>query len=151
MKLYKRTLLALLTFVLIVSLSGCIIIPLSKYYDIPAEEVNSVQFYHYDPDTSSESDYNLIHTVSEESKEAFLDDFSKLKFTDSIIITLAAIDPSFSYGDWVVRINFSDGQYTLYSSGGYGETFDAEGNCTSATHFSCDAEELEQLIEKYNK
>ena len=45
MKPFKQFLFVLLTFVLIVSLSGCIIIPLTKYYDIAAEEVVSVQFY----------------------------------------------------------------------------------------------------------
>ena len=156
MKTYKRFLFILSAFALIASLSGCIIIPLTKYYDIPAEEVVSVQFYdlrdqesryYYDFNTTCEP----VYTIPEEETEAFLEDFSKLEFSDSIIIVLAAIDPSFYYGDWVVRINFSNGQYTFYSCAGYGETFDADGKCISSTHFSCDDEELANLVSKYYK
>ena len=45
MKPPKPFLLILMIVILIVSLSGCIIIPLTEYYDTPAEEVASVQFY----------------------------------------------------------------------------------------------------------
>ena len=154
MKLYKTFMFAILAIVLIVSLSSCIIIPLIKYYDISTEDVISVQFYDLRNSESSHYsgfDENIkpAYTIPEEEKEEFLDDFSKLKFSDAIVIVLAAIDPSFYYCDWIVRINFSNGQYTFYSCGGYGETFDSEGKCISSTHFSCDDEELENLIGKY--
>mgnify|MGYP003448367051 CR=1 FL=1 len=153
MKLCKPFLLVIVTLLLVVSLSGCIIIPLWKYYDIPAEEVASVQFYDLRDLESNRSNFATtlepVYTIPEEDTEDFLDDFSKLKFSDTIIIVLAAIDPSFDYGDWVVRINFSNGQYTFYSCGGYGETFDAEGKRIASTHFSCDNEELENLVGKY--
>lgn len=156
MKSHKPFLFVLMTFVLIVSLSGCIIIPLTKYYDIPIEEVVSVQFYDLrNQDLACSSGFDAIlepvYTIPEENTEDFLDDFSKLEFSDSIIIVLAAIDPSFYYGDWVVRINFTNGQYTFYSCGGYGETFDADGKYISSTHFSCDEEELKKLVGKYYK
>ncbi len=154
MKAYKSFLFVLMSIVLIVSLCGCIIIPLTKYYDIPSEEVVSVQFYDLrNPESSHSSGFDAsiepAFTIPEEDKEDFLDDFSKLKFSDSIIIVIAAVDPSFYYGDWVVRINFSNGQYTFYSCGGFGQTFDADGKCISATHFSCDEEELESIVGKY--
>ncbi len=154
MKPFKQILFVLLILAVTVSLSGCIIIPLTKYYDISAEEVASVQFYDLrDQDSAHYSGFDAsldpVYTISEEDTEKFLGDFSKLKFSDAIVIVLAAIDPSFSYGDWVIRINFSDGRYTFYSSHGYGETFDAEGNCISSTHFSCEAEDLENLVGKY--
>ena len=154
MKPYKPFLLVLMTCVLLVYLSGCITIPLSKHYDISDEEVISVQFYDLsNPELSNSPGFDAIsepvYTLPEEDKEDFLDDFSKLEFSDTIIIVLAAVDPSFYYGDWVVRINFSNGQYTFYSSGGYGETFDAEGECISSTHFSCDDGELKNLVGKY--
>ena len=156
MKPYKPFLLVLMIFALIVSLSGCIIIPLSKHYNISAEEVDSVQFYDLRVQESAISPPFYItseatYTVPAENKKDFLNDFSKLKFSDTIIIALAAIDPSFSYGEWVVRINFTNGQYTFYSCAGYGETFDAEGNCISSSHFGCDKGELETLISKYYK
>lgn len=154
MKLYQSLLLIALIVGLLVSLNGCVVIPLSKYYDIPAEEVVSVQFYDLrNREAGSDSEFDSVHepvyTVPEEEKVEFLSDFSKVKFSDTIIIAFAAIDPSFSYGEWVIRINFSDGQYTFYSCDGYGQTFDAEGNCISSTHYGCDDAELERLIGKY--
>lgn len=154
MKLHKRLALVIITITLLVFMSGCIIIPLSKYYVFSAEEVTSVQFYDLRSlDSGNKSGFDKIcdpvFTLPEADKKVFLDDFSKIKFSDTIIIMIAAIDPSFSYGDWVVRIDFSNGQYTFYSSAGYGETFDAEGNFVSSTHYSCDDAALEQLISEY--
>ena len=153
MKLCKPFLLVIVTLLLVVSLSGCIIIPLWKYYDIPAEEVASVQFYDLRDLESNRSNFATtlepVYTIPEEDKGTFLDDFSKLKFSDTIVISLAAVDPSFDYGDWVVRINYSNGQYTFYSCAGYGATFDSEGTYLSSTHYSCDDEELENLVSKY--
>ena len=156
MKPCKTFLLALMTLVLIVSLGGCITIPLTKHYNISAEKVSSVQFYDLRNQDSANApgfDNTLepVYTIPKEDTKDFLDNFSNLKFSDSIIITIAAIDPSFNYGDWVVRINFTNGQYTFYSCGGYGETFNAEGKCISSTHFSCDDEELKKLVGKYYK
>ena len=154
MKACKPFLLVVITLLLMVFLSGCIIIPLWKYYDIPAEEVASVQFYDLrNLEWSERSDFATTlepaYTIPEEDKESFLDDFSKLKFSDTIVIALAAVDPSFNYGDWVVRINYSNGQYTFYSCAGYGANFDSEGTYLSSTHYSCDDEELENLVSKY--
>ena len=114
----------------------------------------SVQFYdlrnqNANGGTGFNQSEEPVYTVPEEEREKFLKDFSTLEFTDTIIIVLAAIDPSFSYGEWVVRINFTNGQYTFYSCAGYGETFNAEGKRVSSTHFSCNDEELEKLIGKY--
>ena len=156
MKRFKQFLLMIMTFVLLFSLSACIIIPVKKYYDISAEEIVSIQFYDLriqegNGEPGFDKIYEPAYTLSEKDNEAFLDDFSNLKFSDTIIFTLVAMDPSFSYGDWVIRINFSNGQYTFYSSAGYGETFDADGNTISTTHLSCDDEKLEELIKKYYK
>lgn len=156
MKAYKSFLMVLMVFVLSILMSGCIIIPRSTYYDIPAEEVVSVHFYDLRIQRAAnysgfDTTLEPVYTISEEEKETFLDDFSNLKFSDPIVIVLAAIDPSFSYGDWVIRINFTNGRYTLYSSAGYSETFDAEDHCISYTHFSCDDEDLDNFICKYYK
>lgn len=153
MKHFKQFILMAVILVSVICLSGCIVIPQGKYYDISAEQVSSVQFYDF---RNSEYGYDgfdhseePVYTLAEDQLEDFLNDFSNLRFSDTIVIALAAVDPSFSYGDWVVRINFTDGSYTLYSCGGYGETYDADGNVASSTHFSCDEEELAELIGKY--
>lgn len=146
---------ALVTVVLslAVCLSGCIIIPQHKYYDISPEEVAAVQFYDlrsWNPD--ERFFYNTedpVYTLSEEEIADFLEDFSRLKFSDNIVIMLAAADPSFYYGAWAVKIQFTDQSYTFYSCAGFGETFDADGNQIDSTHFGCDRDQLEKLIKKY--
>lgn len=154
MKRYKRLALAMLALALLVVLSGCIIIPVSKYYRISPEEVTSVQFYDLRNEETVisyhfEKNYDPAYTLPEKDIEAFLSDFSELRFSKTILIVPAAVDPSFSYGNLVVRINFSDGKYTLYSSAGFGETFDAKGECISTSHYGCDEEDLESLVNKY--
>lgn len=154
MKPYKPFLSVLITFFLITFLSGCITIPLKKHYDISVEELTSVQFYdlrNQEPENRIAFNETIepVYTIPQNDTENFLSDFSKLEFSDSITILPATIDPSFYYGDWVIRINFSNGQYAFYSCAGYGETFDTDGKCISSTHFSCNDNELKLLVSKY--
>lgn len=153
MKRIKLFALAAVVLSLAVCLSGCIIIPLHKYYDISPEAVAAVQFYDL---RDCESTYmgfhetlDPVYSLPEEDIPVFLEDFSKLEFRDSIVIVLAAVDPSFYYGEWVVRVDFTDRSYAFYSCGGFGETFDADGNAIDSTHFSCDRDQLVELIKKY--
>lgn len=154
MKSCKRIFFAVLAFVLLTALSGCIVIPLAKYYNIPEEDVASIQFYDLRSEETIrsynfEKNYEPSYTLPEKDIEAFLEDFSKLKFSRLILIVPASVDPGFHYGVWVVRVNFTDGRYTLYSCGSYSETMDAEGNCISSNHYACEEEDLENLIGKY--
>ena len=73
MKPYKPFLFALIIIVLAISLSGCIaIIPLAKHYDIPADEVVSVQLYdlrHQDHERGFDTILEPVYTIPEEDKE----------------------------------------------------------------------------------
>lgn len=154
MKSCKRIVFAVLALVLLTALSGCIMIPVSKHYDIPREEVASIQFYDLRSEETIrsynfEKNYEPSYTLPEKDIEPFLEDFSKLKFSRLILIVLASVDPSFDYGNLVVRINFSNGRFALYSYHEYGQTFDAEGECISTSHYGCEEEDLENLIGKY--
>ncbi len=154
MKPYKRLCLAVLAFALVITLSGCIIIPLAKYYNIPVDEVASIQFYDLRSEETIrsynfEKNYEPSYTLPEKDTEAFLRDFAKLKFSKTILIIPGSVDPSFHYGDLVVRINFLNGKFTLYSYQGYGQTFNAKGKCVSTSHYGCEEEDLERLIGKY--
>lgn len=153
MKRIKLFTLAAVLLSLAVCFSGCIIIPQQKYYKIYPEKVAAVQFYDLRNCDSGHHDFQKtvdpVYTLPEDEIGDFLEDFSKLKFKDAIMIVLAAVDPSFEYGEWVVRIDFTDQSYTFYSCAGFGETFDAGGNRIDSTHFSCDRDQLEELIKKY--
>ena len=153
MKHLKRLILTAVILSLGICTSGCIIIPRETNYHISPDEVSSIQFYDLNGHEARYSgfQYNLspVYTLSEEDHQDFLAEFSKLEFSDTVFITIAAIDSEYNYGNWVVRINFSDGSYTLYSSGNYGETFNAEESLTDWTRFSCEPTELAELIHKY--
>ena len=90
-----------------------------------------------------------LYTVADEQVDDFLKDLSKIQFTDHIIIGLLAVDPSFYYGDWVVRLNYTDGTWTLLSSDGYSETFDKAGKYISSNHFGCDPDKWERFVTAY--
>ena len=148
-----RPLLCLLL-ILALTLSGCIVIPRPRNFDIPAEQVASVNIYdlrslEFSPGSGFHNDHSPNWTLPPESLEAFLTDFATLEFDDPLLIALGAIDPSFFYGEWVVRVNYTDGAYTFFSCDGYGETFDASGELLDTFHFSADDEALENLILQY--
>ena len=154
MKQYKRIVLVAMAFVLLFSLSGCIMIPVTKHYNIPADEVKSICFYdlHGEDGVSySKLDerYEPVYTLPQKEHKAFLKDFSKIKYSRTLIITIAAVDPGFSIGDWVIRVDFTNGQYSFYSYAGYGETYDAEGTTVSSNHFGCDEQQFKGLIQNY--
>ena len=140
--------------VLSFALSGCFVVPMTKYYSFSTAEVASVQFYDFrhtmEPVFSGFHDEcDPVYTLPAKDEAAFLADFSQLEFSDEIVITIMAVDPSFCYGEWVIRINFENGRYAFFSSYGYGETFDDRGELISSNHFGCGDVELEQLIDRY--
>ena len=150
----KRLALTMLTVILLLCmLTSCIVIPLRKRYSIPADTVSSVQIY----DLRQDSDrYDVfwekdvpMYEVAPEEKAAFLSDLSKIRFKDTIVITIAAVDPSFSYGEWVARINYTDGTYEFLSDAGYGAKFDQTGEMIDSHHYGADDEEWAALISKY--
>ena len=153
MKHCKRLLCMFLICAIALSLSGCVIIPVDQYYDdIETEKVASVDIYDFrgkPADFKLPDDASPVYTLQEDQQEDFGDDLGKIEFTDYIIITLAAVDPSFTLGKWVVRINYEDGGYALLGDGGYNVTYNLENKKKSSNHYSCDSEEWEQFLFKY--
>ena len=157
MRHYQSVIALALLIALVLSLSGCIVIPKETYYDLDPEEVESVWFYElkepiyhdYSGSFEGESSPEPVFILPQNRNKAFLKDFADLRFSDVILITVAAVDPSFSYGNLVVRINFTKCRYTCYSCLGYGATYDADGSILSITHYSCEEEDLAKLIKKY--
>lgn len=149
----RRLLLFVLICILSVSLTSCIIIPLRRHYTYSADKVSSIRFYDLRDSENRGSRFyeeeTPVYTLPDEQNKEFLKDFSKITFKDTIVIVLAAMDPSFYYGDWVVEIVFADGSYSFYSTSGYGETFNSDGKSIGSNHFSCDEKVLIKLMEKY--
>lgn len=153
MKSLKRSVITALLLSLLLSLTGCIIIPLHEKYTINKADLSSVQIYDLRNSETHECDFMEydppLYTVADEQVDDFLKDLSKIRFTDHIIIGLLAVDPSFYYGDWVVRLNHTDGTWTLLSSDGYSETFDKAGKYISSNHFGCDPDKWERFVTAY--
>lgn len=153
MKTLKVFLISVLSLAILLSITGCVIIPLHKNYNLDSEEVASVEIYdlrnsetHYSNFLEAESP---VYTVKKDKTADFLSDLSEIDFSDALIITIAAVDPSFEYGDWVVRINYADESFSLISCNGYGESYDSNGETADDNHFGCDNDEWNQFIGKY--
>ena len=142
-----------LLFCVLVAFEGCIIIPRYRRYEIAAADVLSIEIYDLrgvqERTGSVLQNETPIYTLEGEQIATFLGDLSEIQFSDHIVIVLAAIDPSFHYGEWVARINFTDGSYTCISNAGYNETYDANDQFLDSNHYSCDNEEWVQLILSY--
>ena len=150
----KRIVLLTVSIILIMCcLSSCIIIPRYHHFEIDTSTVSSIQIY----DLCENEDYSSrfletetpVYEIPKEQTASFVAELNSIEFSDYIIIVLAAIDPSFNYGEWTVRINYSDGTYELISNGGYGETYDSNNERVSGHHWSCDDAEWEAFIGKY--
>ena len=144
----------LLTLALLLSLSGCIVIPIYKNFDLDPETVSSVQIYdlrlgdsYYDD--FLEQELLPVYTLESSQTSDFLSDLAEIRFSDHLIISIAAMDPSFHYGDWVVRVNYTSGAYSLISCDNYGTEYDANGELIKTHHFGCDREEWKDLIMRY--
>lgn len=153
MKIKHMILISVISFTLLISLTSCIIIPRHKYYDIDFEKVSSIEIYDLRSSETHYSDFikseTPVYTIEEDKMADFLSDLSNIRFSDTIIITIAAIDPSFCYDDWVVRINYNDGSYFLISCDGYGENYDENDKVTGTNHFSCEDDEWKEFIARY--
>ena len=158
----RKMLLSLIAVGLVFVMTSCIVIPLYHRFEIEESEVSSIEVYdicnYYESDLYRELSYyeyfekkEISYQISAEEKGVFLKDLAEIQFSDHIVIVIAAIDPSFNYDTWTVRINYTDGSSQFISSAGYGETYDANGNFISGTghHWGCEEEDWLGLIEKY--
>jgi len=150
----KRTLvLTVLSLLLSASLTGCIIIPLRKHFEIDPQTVSYIDIYDLRDNGSRESGFmnteKPVYTVPAEQNVLFLEHLANIRFSDTVFITIAAMDPSFYYGKWVACIHYTDGSYEFLSNAHYGEVFDKDGNRIDSHHYGCDADEWEHFIGSY--
>ena len=120
----KRIGLLTLTIILIMlTLTSCIVIPIYKRFKIDADTVTSIEIYDLCELDSLYGNFDKtqknIYKISADKNADFLNDLAEIRFSDSIILVPAAVDPSFYYDEWTVRINYTDGSYEFISSDGY--------------------------------
>ena len=155
MKRFKPLAVIALLISAVAMLSGCLPPEYMKYGDSDAENVSSVEFYdlrNLDPNERY-SDFleteNAVYTLESDKHGEFLGDLAEIQFSTPTVFLFAPPSQSFCYGEWVVRINHSDGAYTLISNQRYGETYSADGELADSNHFGCDDGEWTQFIAKY--
>lgn len=154
MKICIKFLSLIIIISILLSLSGCVIIPVHKYYDdIETDKVASIDIYDLRNCEAFSSGFLEtevpVYTLNEEQIEDFWEDLAEIRFTDYIIIALAAVDPSFHYGDWVVRLNYTNNYYELISSGGYGEIYDNNDEVVDTNHYGCEDDEWESFVTQF--
>jgi hypothetical protein len=153
-QLRKLSMLALIL-IFVMNLTGCVVIPLpGRYYDYDPATIETAEIYdlrsEYMEDSSFLETDLPVCTVPEEQKAEFVAEIGKIEFKMYILIVLGAVDPSFYYGDWAVRLNRTDGSYVLLSDGGYVEIFDENGEHIEFRNYdSIDRERWNALLEAY--
>ena len=149
----------------VISLTGCIGYFTDFYYDsnqINPENVSSIDIYdfsktpehkyaYYQQEFEEEVEEEVEHALSSDQIEPFLTELAAIKFrTYHLVFTLAATDPSFRLGDYVVRINFSDGSFRLISDEDYNPVFDSDGKIIADDHnMVSSSDEWNAFISKY--
>lgn len=148
-KISKAFLIVLLCFTLL--LSGCITV--ERNFEIDESSVSSIEIYDLREYNESTWDFykhvDPDYTLKKELHGEFLDDLGKIEFTDTKVLLPIPMDPSFEYGSWTVRINYTNGDYRFISHAGYGETYNEDGSIVDSDHYGCNYEEWIGLIEKY--
>ena len=150
----KRIGLFILTVIIVAcTMTSCIIIPIYENFEIDADTVASIEIYDLCEVDSLYGDFvkteTPVYEIPTEKNTDFLNDLAKIRFSDAIIIVLAAIDPSFYYDVWTIRINYTDGSYELISSDGFGQTYANNGEVIDSHHLGCDQKEWLAFIGKY--
>ena len=149
----KKIIAIILVLLSVTLLCSCITFRM-RINDIDPVDVVSIELYHIaDPEDFASwakfyEKYDPVYTLTEYERECFLEDLGKIEFSDTIIL-FAASDPSFSYGEWVARVNMTNGNSRFISCRGHGETIDKDGNFVEYDHYGCDDDEWNELIEKY--
>ena len=158
-----------------VFLSGCIQIKKKFKYDssvIDPEAVTSILFFDFSFTKSSVSrgsfpidkysevnedgeyivksnEPDPIYTLPQEDIPTFLDELFAIRFVITYLIVLGAWDPAYKYGDYFIRVNFTDGSY-YYIADRFFERRDANGAVKERKNPSCKKEkEFDNLVAKY--
>ncbi len=149
----KRTVSLLLMIAVLLSLTGCFV-NVNKSFDLTktAGDIRSIEIYNlvdewYQGNDISE-EYEPVDTVDESRFEEFVGELKGVRFTDTIILIPAAVDPNFSYYGYVVKVCLDDGGYYMLSAAGVQYKYSVNGR-SSMYHYDCDDDIWAGFVEKY--
>ena len=159
--MFRKITALFVAFLLLFSLTGCVFIPSWKQVDMryDTSEIVSVElyqltgsydgrFYGSEEDIDQmEEELDPIDALDAEQYEEFVKDLEGLTFTDHFfVILVAAMDPSYSYHGYTVKITYQNGDYDILSPTGQlyemGEDF-------NENNWNCDEDKWNRFIKDY--
>ena len=130
--------------------SGCI--QLTGTYELfhDPSDVEKVEIYYLDESQDFELpvDAKPIKYLLGDDVRAICDDLESLQYKDVIILLPVMYDPSFSLGEYVVKVSYRNGDCEIIGDYGYQTTKVVEGR-GAAHHYSFDNAAWDALINKY--
>ena len=160
--MFRKITVLFVSLTLLFSLTGCVFIPSWKQVDVrhDTSEIVSVElydlrpwgysgrFYGWDEDIDQmEEERDPIDALDAENYDDFVKDLEKLTFTDHFFVILgAAMDPSYNYYGYTVKITYENGDYDILSR--TCQLYDS-GEKDIEREWSCDEEKWNTFIEKY--
>lgn len=159
--MFRKIIALFVAFLLIFSMTGCVFIPSWKQVDVryDTSEIVSVElyqltgsydgrFYGLEEDIDQmEEELDPIDALDAEQYEEFVKDLEGLTFTDHFfVILVAAMDPSYSYHGYTVKITYRNGDYDIISCSS--QLYDEAENYDENT-WNCDEEKWNNFIESY--
>ena len=144
----KRFIVLAVAFALLCSLTGCFYVVFDRYYELAqdTDQITSIGIYEHTGDNKL-SDTALASLDSAEF-EGFVTALEKLPFKNAMVISLAASDPSFYFGKYVVKITYSNGAYELISDSDYQEYYDSNG-VMDYHHYALSSDKWEKFLSTY--
>ena len=153
----KRTALVLFCVALLLSLTGCIWIPvwekpLNLYGDSPVTSVslyvveNEIVMDVQDGVLNLDEDYEPVAVLSDDQMEDFCKNAQKLGFRDDIVIIPVAMDPVYwSYYGNLIRVDYENGSFEVICSHGL-YWYDGKQHYSAA---NCDTEKWNAFLAEY--
>ena len=145
----RKVLILFLVVVLAFSCTGCFQITLDRGYELHQDksQIKSISLcveFRGDP-------LKQFKTLDPSQFDVFIDDFEALPFADKWLIVLlpAAIDPSFYFGEYVIRFEYLDGSVELISDCDFQEYKSVDAAYSQTEHYSIDKDPWYDFLEKY--
>ena len=144
----RKAMILCLIIVLSFHYSGCDVITVDKGYELRQEtsEIESVILCRSGENNTLEG--LPLMSLSKELFEQFVADLMALPFKNNLFSVPATDEPSFSFGEYVITISYTDDSMELISNGGYQEYVAADDNITGV-HYTIDDESWQAFLEKY--
>lgn len=154
--MFRKITTLFVTLLLLVSLTGCMLIPMVKKLDLhyDVSEITSIEIFNlgdevydvYDLEELIDDNFIPAATLTSEQFSEFADRVGEFRFTDTYVIALASVQVDYSFAGYVVKITYANGEYELLSNGSQAYK-NEKGHYMDS--YSCDEGDWNRFIEEY--